>query len=103
MRYHARILRNIKLFGKDIDDLVNILLSQSVFIAIFDKTIASINHKDTFSGLCIFFVYDYHARWDTSTVEEIGGQSNNTFYKSISNNIFTDLCFSVTPKQDAMG
>ena len=88
---------------------MNILFSEAVFITIFNKSFAGINHKKPFLIVRKFFCYlsVFHIQHNdtgrnTRAIKQIGRQSNNSFNAPFFKNVFTNFSFHVSSKQDPM-
>ncbi|MNG06419.1 hypothetical protein D3C84_896570 [compost metagenome] len=60
------------LLRKGVDDFVNVLLAQAVFVAIFDKAFAGIEHKDAFATVRLLFIQHDDAGRDTGAIKQVG-------------------------------
>jgi len=99
---HTRIFRYFKLPVEHINNLINILLSQAILIAIFNESLVRINHKDTSATLSILLVDNNNTGWNTSSIKQVGWQTNDTLYKPFSNDIFSYFRFCVSSKKNSM-
>ncbi|MPM57211.1 hypothetical protein SDC9_104033 [bioreactor metagenome] len=54
--YQTAVFWYIGLFGKNIYNFMNILLTQTVFVAVFYEAFAGINHENVFAFLGSFLV-----------------------------------------------
>ena len=81
---------------------MNVLRAKSIFIAVFHKTFAGIDHKDGSTGFGFGFVDHNNAGGNTGTIEQVGRQSDNAFDITLMNNLATDFCFGISPEQHTM-
>ena len=63
--------------GEGVDDLVEVLLAESVLRAVLLEAFAGIDHEDAFAGGGVFFVEHEDAGGNTGAVKEIGGQADD--------------------------
>src|SRR5208282_6619761 len=70
-RYHPRVLWNFSLPIESVDDLVNVLLPQAVFVAVLEEAPARIDNKDTFAGGGVLLVEHNDASRDTGSVKQV--------------------------------
>ena len=85
-----------------VDDAMNVLLTQPVFVAVFDKALGGVDHKDALSGGRVFFVQHQNTSRDAGAVEQVGGQANNSFEETRFNQFLADDRFGIAAKQDAV-
>src|SRR5659263_469552 len=92
-RYNAGVLGDFNAVVECIHNLVDILLTKTIFIAIFDKTLARINHNNIFSVFCIFLIqYNQRSR-NASSIKQVGWQTYNSFNVALLNNLFANVGF----------
>ena len=104
---HASELGDINLFIKDIDDFVNVLITKSIFWAVFGKAAAGIDHEQTLftrgPQMCFGLVDDDDAGWNPCAIEEVRGETDDAFDVSLADKVSSDLCFCIPSKEGAMG
>src|SRR5439155_8741816 len=88
--YHARVARQFELFGKDIDDLVEVLAAQAVLVAVLHETLAGIDHEDAGASVGVFLVDDNDAGGNAGAVEQVGGQADDTLDKPAPYQVLAD-------------
>lgn len=90
---------------------MNVLGAQAIFIAVFNKALTGIDHKDALltlaisverSELGIFFIDDNNACRDTRAVEQVSGQANDAFDITLFEQIFTNTRFGIATEQNAV-
>jgi hypothetical protein len=101
-RDHTTIALYLKTAIEDIYNFTNILCPESIFIAIFDKVLTGIYHKDTLATGGMLFVYDNDTRRNPCAVKEVGRQSDDPLDIAMLNEVTTDLSFCTTTEQDTM-
>ena len=101
--HHAAVARQFDLLGEHVDDLVDVLAAQAVFVAILHVALAGIDHKDAFAGVGVFLVDDDNAGGDAGAVKQVGGQADDAFDVALFDEVFADAGFGVTPEQHAVG
>ncbi|MNP60784.1 hypothetical protein D3C76_1558970 [compost metagenome] len=70
--YQASVFGYFVLLSKGVDDFVNVLLPQAVFIAIFNEAFTGIQHKDAFAAVGVLFIQHDDAGWDACAVKQVG-------------------------------
>ena len=78
-----------------VNNLVNILLSQAILIAIFDESFARIDEEYILALIGSFFVKHDDTRWNTCPVEQVPWKSNYTSDESLVHQSLADICFLV--------
>ena len=96
------ILIYFPLVVKGIYNFMQILLSQSVLVTILDIAFTRIYHKDTFTALCILFIYHNNTGRNTCTIKQVSRQAYNAFYPFTLQYVLTNICFCISSKQYAM-
>ena len=84
------------------DDFMDILLTQAVLVAVFDKALTRINHKKAFTLRSIFFVNNDNTGRNTRAEKQIWRQTDDTFDKTLIDNFFTNGSFRIAAKQYTM-
>ena len=73
-RHHTGVARVAFILpGKDIDNLVDVLLAEAVFRTVLLEAPGGINHKNALAGGGVFLVEHEDAGGDAGAVKEIGG------------------------------
>src|SRR5947208_2642085 len=62
-----------------VHNLANVPLTQTVLVAIFNKSFGGIDHKDAFAFAGTGFIQDNNARWNAGPIEKVGWQADNAF------------------------
>ena len=101
-RHHSTVFFYFNLFIEYIYNLVNILLTQAVFVTVFYKTFRGVDHKDAFAVVGVFLIQHNNAGRDTGAIKKIRRQPNDAFNVSPVNNIFADLGLVMSAKQHPM-
>ena len=78
-----------------VNNLVNILISQPILIAIFDESFARIDEEYILAMVCSFFVKHDDTRWNACSVEQVGWKSNYPSDESLVHQSLADICFLV--------
>ena len=102
---------NFQAFGKGVDDFVDVLFTQAVFVAVFDEIFGRVNHKhvaaaDHFGffivgklgGLGVFFVNHNNAGRNARAVKQVGRQADNAFNQALFEQFGTDFGFGIATK-----
>ena len=71
-RHHAGVTRNGGLLAKGIDNFMNVLLAQAVFVTVFDKALAGIDHKDAFAAGGVFFIQHQNTGGNAGAIKQVG-------------------------------
>ena len=82
--------------------LVNILLPQTVLVAVLDKVTARVDHKYALALIRVGFVNYDNTGGNTRTVEKIGRQAYNAFDISPVNDRPSDGCLRISPEQNTV-
>src|SRR3989344_6243044 len=99
----ARIFWYFQFATPCINDLAVVLLTQTVFIAVFYKTLRGINHKDAFTIAGSGFIQNNNAGRNARAIKQVCRKSDDAFDVTTLNNILTDFSFSITTEQNTMG
>ena len=78
-RHHAAVFFNFQLLVEYIHYLVYVLLTQAVFVTVFFKALAAINHKNAFAVFGIFFIQYKNTGGNAGAVKQVGRQADNAF------------------------
>ena len=100
------VMGNIAKTVPCIDNALDVLLAQTVHVAVFDESRFGINHEDAFAVLTGFFVQNDDAGWDARTIEEIGRKPDDTLDITAVDDILAYLALGIateehTVRQDA--
>ncbi len=68
---------SVKLPVEGIDDLVDVLRTQTVLVAVLDEALGGINHEDALAGVGVFLVEHDDAGRDAGAIEEVGRQTDD--------------------------
>src|SRR3989338_2462196 len=98
----ARIFRHLQFATPCINDLAVVLLTQTVFIAVFYKALRGINHKDAFAIASTGFIQNNNAGRNTRAIKQVCRKPDDAFDIASLNNVFADLRFGIATKQYAM-
>src|SRR5664279_1954766 len=101
-RDHARVLWNFSLFIESINDLVNILLPQAVFVAILQEAVARVNNENTFAGSGIFLVEHNDAGLDTCSIKQVRRKPNDSLDVSPADDLPSDVSFDIATEENAV-
>ena len=58
---------------ESVNDAVDVLLAEPVFVSVFDEAFGGVDHEDALAGGGALLVEDDDARWDAGAVKEVGG------------------------------
>lgn len=75
----AGISGNLQLLSEYIDDLVDVLLAQPVFVAVLHEPPAGVDHKNRAAGAGIFLVQHNDASRDARAIKQVGRQADDAF------------------------
>jgi hypothetical protein len=81
---------------------VDVLLAETVFVAVLPKTLRGIDHEDAFASLGVLLVHEDDAGWDAGAVKEIRGQADDAFDDAALDEIPADDAFGIPAKEDAV-
>lgn len=97
---------------ESVDDFVNVLLTQTVFVAVFNEAARCVNHKHAaaadnlvcslfgkLGGLGVFFVDDDDAGRNARAVKQVGRQPDNAFNKVKVKQFRANTRFGIAAKQ----
>ena len=101
-RHHTAIACYFALFGEHIDDLVNVLATQAVLVAVLDKALARIHHENAFAGVGIFLVQHDNAGGNPRAVKQVGRQTDNAFDIPLLHEILANIRLGIAPEQHPM-
>ena len=103
------------LFCEGVDDFMNVLFAQTVFIAVFNKAARCVNHKHAaatndlprtifgkLGSLGVFFVDHDNAGRNARAVKQVGRQPDNAFNETKVEQFGTDTRFGIAAKQHAV-
>ncbi len=95
---HACIAGNIGLFVKCIDNFVDVPLTKSVFVAVFNESFGSVNHKHAFAGGGVFFIQNHDAGRNARPIKQVGGQTDDALSITGLEKLFADHALGVAAK-----
>ena len=101
-RYHSAEFFYFSLFVEHIHDLVNVLLTQAVLIAVLYKAPRCVDHKNAFAVVGVFLVQDNDTGRNARSVEQVGWQADDTFDIAAADDVGADFGLSITAKQHTM-
>ncbi len=67
--HHTRIFRHFKLSIEHIDDFMNVLMAQTVLVAILHKALAGVDHEDTLAARGILLVEHKNTSRDACAIK----------------------------------
>src|SRR6266516_224721 len=100
--HHARILRQFDLLVEHIDDLVYVLVAQTVLVAILYKALAGIYHEDACATRGVFLIDDDDTGGIAGAVEQVGGQTNDALDVPFADDVRADVGLGITTEEYAM-
>ena len=89
--------------GEDVDDLVEIALTEAVLVAVLDEALGGVDHEDAFAGGGVLLVEDEDAGGDAGAVEEVGGQADDALEDAGADEVSADDGLGIPPEEDAVG
>ena len=81
---------------------MNILAAQAVFIAVFGKAFAGIDHKDAAASVRVLFINHDNTGRNAGAIKQVGRQTDNAFDVALFNQVFTNARFGVATEQNAV-
>ena len=103
MRHQPRIAGVCFRVGEDVDDLMQIALTQPVLGAVLNEALAGIDHEDALADGGVVLVEHENAGGNAGAVEEIGRQADDALEKAGANELGADHGLGATAKQHAVG
>ena len=100
--YQPRIPGDFHLAGKSVDDAVNILLAQAVFLAILAKAFGCIDHKDGSAAGGLGLIEHNDTGRNAGAVKEVGRQADDALDHAALDQIAADDAFGIAAKQHAV-
>ena len=85
-----------------IHDPFDVLLSQTVFRAVFLEAILRIDEEDTLTAVLVLFIDDDDGCRNTCTKENVWRQSDDTFDIVLLDDMLADVVFSIATEQHTM-
>src|SRR5690606_12614106 len=99
-RHKAGVAGDFALGVIGVDDLVDVTLTQAVFVAVLDETARGVDHKDRTLVASLDLIENDDRGGDTRAVEEVGRQANDRLYIAALEDLFAQLSFFVATEQD---
>jgi hypothetical protein len=90
------------LSGKNVHDLVDVLLAKAVLVAVLDEPLGGVDHEDALAGVCPFLVEHDDAGWDACAVKQVRRQADYAFKVATLDQVAPDCGLSATTKQHTM-
>ena len=90
-RHHARIFVDLGLLRKSIDDLMDILGTQAVLIAVLHKALRGIDHEDAGTRVGVLFVEHDDASGNAGAVKQVWRQADDALNKALGDDPLPDL------------
>src|SRR6266567_2542452 len=100
--HHARIFWELDLLVEHIDDLVDVLVAQSVLVAILHKALAGIDHEDTGAARGVFLIEDDDTGRDAGAIKQVGRQADDALDIPLADDLRADLGLGIPAKEDAV-
>ena len=72
IRHETGVSGDLGLAGIRVNDLVDVALAETVFVAVFDETARRVDHENRTSGTSLGFVQHNNRGRNTGAIEEIG-------------------------------
>ena len=101
--HHAGVLGDLQPLVEDIDDLMNVAVTETVLVAVLEIAAAGVHHEDTFSGMGVLLVDDDDAGGNAGAVEEVSRETDDPLDIPLQDEILPDLRFGIAAKEDAVG
>ena len=98
-RHHAGIASQVFKLVKRIDNFVDVLLAQFVFVAVFDEAFAGVDHHHTLAGVGVLLVQHQHAGRNARAIKQVGGQADDAFQDAGLDQLFADHRLGIAPEQ----
>src|SRR5437667_12281317 len=95
-RDHARVIRGISLLVECIDNFMDVLLAQAVLVALLEEAFPRINHENTLAGAGILLVEHDDAGRDTSPIEQVRRETNDSLYVPPTDDFPSDVGFYIS-------
>ncbi len=105
-RHQAGVAWHVHLAGEGVDDAVDVLLAQSVLVAVLDVALAGVDHEDatllTLAGRGAGLVQHQDAGWNAGAIEQVGRQADDPFQDAGADELPSDDSLCVATKQHAV-
>lgn len=105
--HHAGVFGYLQPLVEDIDDLVQVAVTQAVLVAIFQVATAGVHHEDPVGARRALpvplLVDDDDAGGNTSAIEQVGRQTDDPFDIALANEVFADVGLGITTKHTPCG
>src|SRR6267378_4211550 len=75
--HQSRITSHVRLFGEDVDDVVDVLLAEAVLGAVLSKSFGRVDQEHALPTGGVLLVEHHDAGGDASAVEEICGEADD--------------------------
>ncbi len=86
-----------------IDNALDVLLAQTVFVAVLHKSVLCINEEDTLTVDGVMFVQNKDASRYARTIEEVGRQADDALQVVTLHDVAAYGIFGVSTEEHAMG
>src|SRR5207245_1456760 len=100
MRYEAGVARVRLGIREDINNLVQVALTEAVLVAVFDEALAGIDHKNALAGGGVFLIEHKDTSRNAGAVKEIGWQANDALEIAGANELGADDGLGIAAKED---
>ena len=81
---------------------MDVLLTQTVLVAILDEALGGINHEHALARCCLLLIQHQDARRYARAIEQVSGQSDDGLDVTTLDDVTPDSCLGIATKQHAM-
>ena len=96
-------LADLGLLRESIDNLVNVLVPQTVLVAVLSEALGRIDHEDAGTRVGIFIVDHDDAGSVAGAIKKIRGQADYALDETLAEDPLANIGLDIAPKEHAMG
>ena len=89
--------------GETIHNLVEVLLPQSVLVAVLDEAFAGVDKVNRFTLIGVFFVENNDTSWNTGPIKQVCRQTDDGTNVALVNETLSDDGFLVAAEENSVG